>query len=54
NSQLGAATAGSLYSGAVTAAVDTTVDQTLVVTGQLSSASDTMTLELTDVEVLKP
>lgn len=43
---------GSTASGLVTAAIDTTVDQTLLLTGQLGAAGDTLTLESYLVELL--
>ena len=55
-----AAAAGQLYSfgypatGVLVSAIDTTIDQTLAVTGQLANAADSITLEDVFAEVLRP
>ncbi|MBI5562763.1 MAG: hypothetical protein HY894_07945 [Deltaproteobacteria bacterium] len=49
----GLTTFGSVTSGNVTAAIDTTVDQVISITGQLANTGETITLESVVVEVLK-
>jgi len=54
NSQVGSTSTGwgSSSNAPVTAAVDTSVDQTVTITGQLTVGTDTLTLEYYLVEVL--